>query len=171
MMKKLFAVLLCAVMMTGWCCAETVLPGHAQLAYETIRWDVNLPKTAELVSANEYLFKMTKEITLHALLMEVRLSDDLEAMYGTGGRLMLVDLDSGMVIDYKTYDQNVRWPDSGDVTSTYDALHLLYGSYWGYMDGGNEFIMSEHEFVTPMAEEDVAAVNAALEATFRRPVQ
>ena len=39
------------------------------------------------------------------------------------------------------------------------------------MDGGNEFIMSEHEFVTPMAEEDVAAVNAALAAIFVRSAE
>ena len=55
---RLLALLICAVMLNGFCFAEDTLTGQAQLAYETIRWDVNPPKTAELVSANEYLFKI-----------------------------------------------------------------------------------------------------------------
>lgn len=169
-MKKIVCLLLLSLFLMLSACAlgESALSGHVQTMFEAIRYNLNLPKQSALVHAEEYQFRMTKEITLHALLMEVTLSDELEAIYGMGGRLMLIDLDTGDLIDYKNFDGNVRWPDEGDVTSKYDALHLLYSAYWSYLEGYNEDIMSMHEFITPIAGEDILAVNAALTAAFTR---
>ena len=168
MKKTLCALLLVALLVLSLpVLSEEALSGHAARIYDAIRWNVNLPKQSTVLHAEDYLFKLTKDITLNALLMEVSLSEDLQMMYGRGGGFMLIDLDSGEVIDYKTYDGNVRWPD-GDVTSRYDALHLLYGGYWSYCEGYNENIMSMHEFITPLEQADVDAINAALTAAFIR---
>ncbi len=147
--------------------AEAPFTGNTQLMYDAIRWNLNLPKQSMLTHAEEYLVKLNKEITLRALLMEVTLSPDLEMQYGLGGRLVLIDLDTGDIIDYKYFDGNVMWPE-GDITSKYDALHLLYNSYLSYLEGYNETIMNDHEFLTPIAEEDIAAINAALAEVFIR---
>lgn len=169
-MKKIVCLLLLTLLLMLGACGicESPLSGHAQTIFDAIRWNVNLPKQSTLVHAEEYQFRMTKEITLHTLLMEVTLSQELEAIYGMGGRLMLIDLDTGDLIDYKNFDGDVRWPDEGDVTSKYDALHLLYNCYWSYLEGYNEDIMSMHEFITPLAEEEISAVNAALTDAFIR---
>ncbi len=168
-MKRIIASLLLTVLLmcVVTAQAETSFTGNAQYIYDAIRWNLNLPKESMVMHAEEYLFKLNKEITLHALLMEVTLSEDLEMMYGRGGRLVLIDLDTGDIIDYKNFDGNVMWPD-GDITSKYDALHLLYNCYVSYLEGYNENIMGEHEFITPIAEEDVAAINAALTEAFIR---
>lgn len=170
MKNKLVSLILSLALLLGAalpCLAEPAFAGSAQLIYDAIRWNVNLPKQSTLLHAEEYLIKLTKEITLHALLMEVTLSDDLEAMYGMGGRIIVIDLDTGEIIDYKNFDGNVMWPE-GEITSRYDALHLLYNCYWSYLEGWNATIMSDHEFITPVAEEDVAAINAALTKAFIR---
>jgi len=169
-MKKMISFILLFAMLSVSipAFAENSFAGNTQLIYDAIRWNLNLPKQSMLTHAEEYLFKMNKEITLHALLMEVTLSPELEMLYGTGGKIVLIDLDTGDMIDYKNFDGNVVWPDSGDVTSKYDALHLLYNAYWSCLDDYNDFIMSEYEFVTPISEEDVAAINTALTEAFIR---
>lgn len=168
-MKKLLALLLLLAMLLSAapCTAETAFTGNAQIMYDAIRWNLNLPKQSMLTHAEEYLCKLNKELTLHALLMEATLSPDLEMHYGMGGRLVVIDLDSGEIIDYKTFDGNVMWPD-GELTDKHTALHLLYSSYWSYLEGFNENIMSEHEFITPIPDADIEAINAALTEVFIR---
>ena len=170
MMKKmvLVLVLVCCLLAAGFAQAENTLTGNSQIMFDAVRWNVNLPKQSQIIRADEYLLKMTADITLHTLLMEVSLSEELENIYGMGGRIVLVDLDTGNVIDYKNFDGNVCWPDSGDVTSRYDALHLLYNCYWAFLDGYNENIMDMHEFVFPVSQEELNAVNAELNAVFMR---
>ena len=169
-MKKLLASLIVLTMLSlsALTAYGESLSENARTVYEAIRWNPNLPKQSNVIRAEEYLFKLTKQITLRALLAEVTLSEELEMMYGAGGRLLVIDLDSGELIDYKNFDSDVRWPDEGEVTSKYDGLHLLYSCYWSYLEGYNENIMSEFEFVTPFAEEEIAAINAALNADFIR---
>lgn len=169
MLKKILATLLLLALLTASIpgLAEAPLTGNAQLIYDAIRWNLNLPKQSMLIHAEEYLYKLNKEITLHALLIEVSLIPELEMHYGLSGRLMVIDLDTGNIIDCKNFDGNVMWPE-GDITSRYDALHLLYSNYWAYLEGYNENIMGEHEFITPVPEEDVAAINAALTDVFVR---
>ena len=169
-MKKLLFLLMILIMFSSAALAteDATLSGNAQLIHDAIRWNLNLPKQSNVVRAEEYLFKLTKEITLRTLLMEVTLSEELEMMYGKGGKILLLDLDTLEIIDYKNFDSNVRWPDNGDVTSKYDGLHLLYNCYWSYLEGYNENIMSEFEFITPISEDEIAAINAALNAAFVR---
>ena len=169
MLKKFLAIFLLLALLTsfGPSLAEASFIGNTQLMYDAIRWNLNLPKQSMLSHAEEYLFKLNKEITLHALLMEVTLSPELEMQYGLGARMIVIDLDTSDIIDYKNYDGNVVWPE-GDITSKYDALHLLYNCYWSYLEGYNENIMGEYELITPIAEEEIAAVNAALTEVFIR---
>ncbi len=101
--------------------------------------------------------------------MEVTQSEDIEMMYGMGSRIMVIDLDTCAVIDFKNFNGDAHWPESGEFTNKDDALHVLYNSYWAYLEGYNEFVMASHEFLTPIAEEDVAAINAALSEVFIRP--
>ena len=169
MKKMLLALLLvCSLLFSISAQAENTLTEKNQLMFDAVRWNLNLPKESQILHAEEYLFKMMADLTLHALLMEVSLSEVLENMYGTGGRIVLIDMDTGNVIDYANFDGNVRWPDSGDVTSKYDALHLLYNHYWSYVEGYNENIMSVHEFIMPVAQEEIDAVNAELKMMFVR---
>ena len=133
------------------------------LPYVTISKD-----TTDEAQVEEYLLKLTKEITLHTLLVEVTLSEELEMMYGAGARILVIDLDTLECIDYKNFDPDVRWPDEGDVASKYDGLHLLFNSYWSHIDGNNEFIMGEFEIIFPVSEADVTAINDALNAVFIR---
>lgn len=170
LVKKIIALLMLCLLLplAGLSEQEAALTGNAQLLYDAVRWNVNLPKQSNVIHAEEYLYKLTKEITLHAILAEVTISEEQEMMYGRGAHFILIDLDTGEIIDYKNFDGNVRWPDTGDVTSVYDALHLLYNGYWAYCEGYNEFIMGEHEFVFPMTEADVEQINAELNVVFLR---
>jgi len=145
------------------------MSANAQLLFDTIRWNLNLPKQSMVQHAEEYLFKLSKQITLHTLMAEVSVSEDMEMQYGAGSRIILIDLDTCEVIDYKNFDGNVRWPDTGEVTSKYDALHLLYNAYWSCLDGYNDMLMSEFAILMPLSDEDVAAINAALTEVFIRP--
>lgn len=169
MTKKILSIFLLFVLLAASVpsIAETSFTGNTQLMYDAIRWNLNLPKESMLTHAEEYLYKITKEITLHVLLMEVTLSPELEMQYGLGGRLLVIDLDTGDIIDYKNFDGNVVWPD-GEITSKNDALHLLYNGYWAYLEGHNEFIMGDHELIAPIAEKEIASINAALTKVFIR---
>jgi hypothetical protein len=169
MLKKSVSVLLLMALLAAAlpCMAEGSFTGNAQLMYDAVRWNLNLPKQSMITRAEEYLVKLNKELALHALLMEVTLSPELEMQYGLGGRLLVIDLDTGEMIDYKNFDGNVMWPE-GELTDKHTALHLLYNCYWAYLEGYNETIMSEHEFITPVAEEEIAAINAALTKLFIR---
>lgn len=169
-MKKtlLFLTFVLVLMLALPAFAESTLTGNNQLMFDAIRWNLNLPKQSTIVRADEYLYKLTKDITLRALLMQVTQSEELDMMYGMGGKIMVIDLDTGDIIDYKNFNGDARWPETGDFTSKDDALHVLYNSYWSYVEGYNEFVMGEHEFVTPVAEEDIAAINAALNEVFVR---
>ena len=170
-MKKWIAMVLVICMafmgMLPALAETTALTGNAQLIYDEIRWNVDLPKQAMVVHAEEYLFKLTKEITLHTLMAEVTVNEELEMMYGTGAKVIIIDLDTGDVIDYKNFDGNVTWPE-GDITSRSDALHLLFNSYCSCIDGYNDMLMSEFEIIMPLADEEVAAINAALAEVFIR---
>ena len=171
-MKKWIAMIL-AVCMAAMgvlpALAETnALSGNAQRIFDEIRWNVNLPKQATVVHAEEYLFKLTKEITLHTLMAEVTVNEDLEMMYGTGAKVIIIDLDTGDVIDYKNFDGNIMWPE-GEITSRSDALHLLFNSYCSCLEGYNDMLMSEFEIIMPLADEEVAAINATLAEVFIRP--
>lgn len=169
MMKKFISTLLVLFLLAAALpgMAEEAFTGYTQLMYDAVRWNLNLPKQSTITRAEEYLVKLNKELTLHTLLMEVTLSPELEMQYGFGGRMLVIDLDTGEIIDYKNFDGNVMWPD-GELTDKHTALHLLYNCYWAYLEGYNETIMSEHEFITPIAEEEIAAINAALAKVFIR---
>ena len=170
-MKKalLFLTFVLVLMLALPAVAESTLTGNNQLMFDAIRWNLNLPKQSTIERADEYLFKLTKQITLRALLMQVTQSEEVDMMYGMGAKIMVIDLDTGDIIDYKNFNGDARWPDSGEFTSKDDALHVLYNCYWSYVEGYNEFIMSMHEFVTPVAQEDIDAINAALSEVFIRP--
>ena len=172
-MKKLLSVflLMCLLVTAIPCQAEATLAGHAQLIFDTVRWNVNFPKDAMVLHAEEYLLKMNKHVTLHTLLMEVYVSEDMDNMYGRASHLLIIDLDDGTVIDYKNFNGDIMWPD-GDVTSKEDARHLLFNSYISYLEGWNEGVMDvEHEFITPLSEEDSVAINRELTALFIKPME
>ena len=167
-MKK-WIVLVLTICMLASCllpaAAESTLTGNAQIIFETVRANMNLPKNCTVIAADEYLIKHNKELTQHALLVQITQSEDVEMMYGNGSKMLVIDLDTGDVIDYKNFDGNVCWP-NGDLTDRYTAQHLLYNCYWSYVDGSNDMVMSEHEFLTPLAEEEIAAINAELALVF-----
>lgn len=167
-MKKWIVLVLTVCMLAGCmlpAVAESALTGNAQIIFDAVRANMNLPKNCTVVRAEEYLNKHNKELTTHALLMVVTQSEEVENIYGFGGRLMVIDLDTGDVIDYKNFDGNVTWPD-GELTSRYDAMHLLYNCYWSYVEGYNPTVMDDREFLTPLAEEEIAAINAELAKVF-----
>ena len=169
MLKKSLSILLVLVLLTIALptMAEAVFDGNPQLMYDAIRWNLNLPKQTMLVSAQEYLCKMSKEVQVHTLLLEVSVTPDLEMMRGNAARIVLIDLDSGSMIDYASFDGDVMWPD-GELTDKNTALHLLFNCYWAYLDGYNPNIVSEHEILCPISDADVAAINDALKEVFIR---
>lgn len=167
-MKRFLSLCAALILFILPCCAESALTGNTLTICEAVRWNPNLAKTAQVLRAEEFLCKMNKELTLHALLMEVSRSDEQEALYGRFSGVMLIDLDTGDIIDYKNFDGNVMWPD-GELTDKHDALHLLYNSYISYIEGWNEGIMiPDHEFVTPLSDEEIAAINSQLSSIFIR---
>ena len=167
-MKK-WIVLLVALCMLAGCmlpaAAENALTGNAQIIFDAVRTNMNLPKNCTVIRAEEYLIKHNRELTMHALLLQITQCEEAEMLYGNGCKLMVIDLDTGDVIDYRSFDDNVRWPD-GDLTDRYTAQHLLYNCYWSYLDGNNPTVMSETEFLTPLAQEEIAAINAELARVF-----
>lgn len=169
MKNKLLLILVLALMLTHCApsLAEPAFSGNTQLIYDAIRWNLNLPKQTMLVSAQEYLCKMSKEVQVHTLLLEVSVTPDLEMMRGNAARIVLIDLDSGSMIDYASFDGDVMWPD-GELTDKNTALHLLFNCYWAYLDGYNPNIFSEHEILFPISDADVAAINDALKEVFIR---
>ena len=151
--------------------AENALTAHAQLILDTVRWNNNLPKNAAVLHAEEYLLKMNKHVTLHTLLVEVTAFDETESLYGRQSHLMVIDLDTGNLIDFKNFNGDITWPD-GVITSKEDALHLLFNCYISYLEGWNEGLMDfDHEIITPIPEEDIAAINEALKTIFSKPVE
>ncbi len=168
-MKKLAALLLLAALLATALpsLAEPAFSGNTQLMYDAIRWNLNLPKQSMLVSALEYLCKMGPDVQVHTLLMEVTTTTELEMQYGTAAKIILIDLDTGDIIDYTNFDGSVMWPD-GELTDKNTALHLLFNSYWSYLEGYNSNIASDYEIISPISEADIAAINAALSEVFIR---
>ena len=167
-MKKImvFILTIALVMLSVPSLAEGALTGNAQLVLDTVRWNNNLPKQSQVLHAEEYLLKMNKHVTLHTLLVEATVSEDTENFYGRQSHLLVIDLDTGNVIDYKNFNGDITWPD-GDVTNKEDALHLLFNCYISYLEGWNEGIMDvDHEMIMPLTDSDIAAINEALTAIF-----
>lgn len=164
-MKRLIALFLALMLLLSTAAvAEEALSGNAKVMYDAILWDVNLPKTANILRADEYLVKLSSSVTLKALILKVTMSDLQENMYGNSAGIMVIDLDDGTVIDRFTVDDNVMWPD--EITDKTLALNLLFNCYDAFTQGYNPFVMSEFEFLTPIADEEIASVNAALNAHF-----
>lgn len=168
-MKKIILPILLITLLTVSipCFAETSFDGNTQLIFDAIRWNLNLPKQAMLVSAQEYLCKMGPDVQVHTLLMEVSVTPDLEMLHGGAARIILIDLDTGSVIDYANFNGNVVWPD-GEITDKDTALHLLFNCYWSYLEGYNSNIVSDSEIIFPVSEADIAAINDALREVFIR---
>lgn len=169
MLKKLLSILLLLLLLTTALptMAEAVFEGNPQLMYDAIRWNLNLPKQATIVRAEEYSVELSKAVTLHALLMEVAVTPEMEMMYGMASKIVVIDLDTGDLLDYKTFDGNVMWPE-GEVTDKTEALNLLFNGYWSYLEGYNQIIMTDREEIISIPEEDIQAVNDALKAVFIR---
>lgn len=169
MLKKSLSILLVLVLLTIALptMAEAVFDGNPQLMFDAIRWNLNLPKQTTIVRAEEYSVELSKEVALHALLMEVAVTPEIEMMYGMASKIVVIDLDTGDLLDYKTFDGNVMWPE-GEVTDKAEALNLLFNGYWSYLEGYNPIIMTDREEIIPITEADIQAVNDALKAVFIR---
>jgi len=148
--------------------AEPSLSGNAKLIYETIRWNLNLPKQTTVSRAEECIGTFKPDTPIHVLLMEVSVTPDLEMLYGESAKIILIDLDSGYVIDYANYDMNAMLVD-GEVTDKNAVLHLLYGWYWMYLDGTNAGILDEDdEIILPVTQTEIDTINDALKTAFIR---
>ena len=148
--------------------AESTLSGNAQLIYETVRWNLNLPKKTKVVQAQELIGTFKPNTPVHVLLMELDITPEMQMLWVRASTLILVDLDSGYMIDYTNYDYNAAVVD-GIVTDKKVVLNLIFGWYWLYLDGSNSSIVDEEDdIVIPVSEADIAAINDALTAAFVR---
>lgn len=162
MKRKLISLLVITLLVCSCLCASAEgLTGHAAPLFETVKWAPEFPKNAQILRAEEFLCKMTDDQQVHVLLAEVTQNPDIEMMYGASSRLLLIDLDTMEVIHYKNFVEHL-----GDITTHEEALRSLFNHYWSYVDGANTFIYADHEIVFPVSEEDITAVNAALNAYF-----
>ena len=150
------------------CLAESSLSGNAQLIYETVRWNLNLPKKTKVIQAHELKGTFSRNNPVHVLLMELDVTSELQLFLGYTSKLILIDLDSGYVIDFTNYDYDVVLID-GRVTDKKEVLNLVFGWYWLYLEGTNYSILNEDdEILLPVSEADIAAINDALTAAFVR---
>ena len=161
-------ILILVFMLSLPCLAESSLSGNAQLIYETVRWNLNLPKKTKVVQAQELIGTFKPNTPVHVLLMELDITPEMQMLWGRASTLILVDLDSGYMIDYTNYDYNAAVVD-GIVTDKKVVLNLIFGWYWLYLDGANSSIIDEEDdIVIPVSEADIAAINDALTAAFVR---
>lgn len=166
MKKRVLAVIIAMILLLGlnisFAEEASVFNAHQKLLFETVKWNVNLPKDAQILHAEEYICKMTQDIPVRVLLAEITQNPDIEMMYGTSSRLLLIDLETMQVVDHKS----VVWPESSDIATKEEALNMLFSCYDSYLQGYNEFIYADHEIVTPVAEDEIAAINEALNHYF-----
>lgn len=165
-MKRMLSLALALMMLfSAAAMAEETLSENGKIIFDAVRCDMNLPKDACVLSAHEYLVKLNASVMLNALILKVSTFPLMENFYGNSAGIMVIDLIDGAVIDRLTVDENAMWPD-GDITDKNLALNLLFHCYDAYTLGYNPFVMSEFEFLFPLAEDDIAAVNQALSACF-----
>ena len=149
----------------------TVLPACAvsdqdlpELLFETVKWSVDFPKDAQIVNATEFLCKV-EDFQLHLLLAEVSQHEEVNNMYGSSSRILVIDLDTGSVINYK----NMVWPEEFNIATREDALYIIFAGYDSYLLGYNPFIFADHEITFPMAQEVIDDINARLTQHFLPP--
>lgn len=165
-MKKFFALLLALLLcLTSAAFAEETLSGGALTVYETVKWAQDMPKTARVISAQDFICKMSDSCTAHYMLIYVTQTEFNAMHFGNSSQLILLNMDTNEVWTYTNVDMN-NFPE----TITPENAHIaLFNSYDSYTQGYNDFIWwADGEIVTHMSEEDIAAVNAALEAHFVR---
>lgn len=157
----LITVLLMTAALPACAVSDQDLP---ELLFETVKWSVDFPKDAQIVKATEFLCKVG-DFQLHLLLAEVTQHEETNNMYGTSSRILLIDLDTGSIINYK----NIVWPEEFSIATREDALFVIFAGYDSYMLGYSPFIFAEHEITFPLAQEVIDDINARLAEHFLLP--
>ena len=167
-MNRLIPVILAVLLLfAAPACAQE--EGEAGLShiqyevYEAVRRNVDFPKNAQVKRAAEYFCKVEGQ-QMRLLLIEASQSETIETRYGKGAGALVVDLQTG---EYVTY-ANADWQDTFEISSPQEALNLIYCCYVSYLEGMNEWVFADHELYFPLGEEEIAAVNAGLNAFFLR---
>lgn len=163
--KKIFAVVLAVMMLATAAFAEcgcgNGLSGNAAVVFDSVKWCASAPKNAQVVSAMEYMCKIEDQ-QLRLILIEITQDENIEMMFGYSSKIMIVDMDTGIVYGYK----DISYPESSEVATREDALRCVYGGFDSYVQGINEFVWADHEMSFMLSEDDIAAVNVALTAHF-----
>jgi len=161
-MKKCLSLILVLLLLPALSLAEapSLTPAQNQ-AFEAVKWNMDFPKDAQVVQAFEYLCKAEGH-SLRLLLMEVTQNPQIESLMGQSSRLLLKDLQTDTVITYS----NILWPESSQIASYEDALHMIFSCFDSYLSGYHPHLYADHEMIFPLTDEDLEAVNAALRAHF-----
>jgi len=137
--------------------AETGLAGLEQTAYEAVAACAELPKNAEVTYAAEY-YGYYGEHQLHLLLVTATQSEDMEMMYGTASKILLVDLTTGTVYSHK----DIVFPEDSEPANYEEALYLAFSAFMSYVEFMPEHIWSDSEILLPMDGDAIARINGAL---------
>jgi hypothetical protein len=142
--------------------AETADFSLAQTnAFETVKWNADFPKDAQLIQAMEYFCKVEGH-QLRLMLLEVTQNENLVNIFGNAARLLLVDLETGETVTYANFYETT------EVTTKQDALNLLFNHFFSFIEGYNPQIFADHELIFPLSQEEISEVNAALNQHFIR---
>lgn len=173
-MKKLIALLtvqlLCAApaLAAGCACTcaeENSLSGNAALIFETVKFCQDMPKTARVISAQDFICKMSDSVTAHYMLIHVTQTEFNTNHFGYCSQIILLNMDTDEVWTYMNTDLSMI----PETIAPENAHIALFNSFDSYVQGYNDFIWwADGEIVTPISSEDIAVINSALDHHFAR---
>lgn len=163
-MKRIYALLIALLLCAVPALADSAeLTGNALLVHDTVKWCMDVPKNAQVLSATEFTCKMTDDYVGHYMLIHVTQDPTIENMMGFASKIIIVDLNTAITYTYNSIENF----DVFEINSPEDAAVMLFNSYDAYIQGFNDCIWwGDGEILVHLPEEDVEAINAALTAHF-----
>ena len=159
----LFAVPALAAECACTCGADAGLTGNTALIFNAVKNCQDMPKSARVISAQDFICKMSDTTTARYLLIHVSQTEFNANHFGTCSQIILVNMDTEETWTYANVDMNA-FP---DVIQPENAHIALFNSYDSYLQGYNDFIWwADGEIVTPVSDADIEAINSALDSHF-----
>ena len=159
-MKKVFMIVLCAMMLVSSACASELMGQRQEKIYETVKYCMDIPKDAQVINAMEYACNPGK--LMHMLLIHVSQDEDVEALNGYISKIIAVDLETDFVYTYK----NIEMPDAPDMNDINHVRAMIINSYDTYLQGNGEFIWMDSEIKFELSQEEINAINMRLYEDF-----
>ena len=167
MKRNLFSlILILSLLFSSFALAEpsALCDCEKEQILKAVQYCNALPKSSQITYAAQYYGKV-EGYGLQAVLLQCTQTDFMSEHFGSCASLLLLDTETGMVITFQNHiPQEGKAPDS-----KIDALHILFSHFDSYMRFQPEQVYSDAELLFPLSEQEIAEINAALQAHFQKP--